>query len=41
MTSHGGPQENTIAERVNGILKQEFLNDQVFSDIEQVKTVEA
>lgn len=38
MTEHGDPRENAIAERVNGILKQEFLNDQVFSDMEQVKT---
>ena len=30
MTSHGNPRENAIAERVNGILKTEWLNHEHF-----------
>ena len=30
MTENGDPYENAIAERVNGILKGEFLLDQTF-----------
>ncbi len=33
MTEKGNPLENALAERVNGILKQELL-DEVFSDFE-------
>jgi transposase InsO family protein len=34
MTEKGDPYENAIAERVNGILKSEFLLDQEFKDYE-------
>ena len=37
MTQSGDPKENAIAERVNGILKTEFLNHYVFQDIGQVR----
>jgi len=33
MAEHGNPYENAIAERVNGILKQEFLLDATFKSI--------
>jgi transposase InsO family protein len=33
MTNPGSPQENAIAERVNGILKEEWLYDQVFDNL--------
>lgn len=43
MTENGDPLENAIAERVNGILKQEWLNDMKFKTknevSEQVKRV--
>lgn len=39
MTESGDPKENAIAERVNGILKTEFLNHHVFEHIEQVREV--
>ena len=39
MTEKGDPYENAIAERVNGILKTEFLLDQVFENIELAETV--
>ena len=35
MTQHGDPYENAMAERVNGILKTEFLLNQVFSSFEE------
>jgi len=35
MTEKGDPYENAIAERVNGILKDEFLLDQTFDSYEQ------
>jgi transposase InsO family protein len=35
-TEHSDPKENAI-ERVNGILKSEFLNYQSFKSIEQVE----
>lgn len=38
MTENGDPKENAIAERVNGILKQEFLNHYEFKTIEQIRT---
>jgi len=38
MTEKGDPYENAIAERVNGILKNEFSLDQDFDNIEQAKT---
>jgi len=37
MTQSGNPQENAVAERANGILKDEFLTDQYFSNIEQAR----
>lgn len=39
MTENSDPKENAIAERVNGILKQEFLNHITFKSIHQVKPV--
>lgn len=33
MTQGGDPRDNAIAERVNGILKSEWLNDECFSGI--------
>jgi len=35
MTENGDPYENAIAERVNGILKDEFCLDRVFDNYEQ------
>lgn len=37
MTENGDPLENAIAERVNGILKTEWINDANFSDFNQAK----
>jgi putative transposase len=37
MTQSGNPRENPVAERVNGILKDEFLFDEHFTDIEQAR----
>lgn len=37
MTQNGDPKENAIAERVNGILKQEFLDHYEFATIEEVR----
>ena len=37
MTENGDPYENAIAERVNGILKSEFLLNQTFSSYEVAK----
>lgn len=39
MTQSGNPKDNAIAERVNGILKREFLNPHSFRDIEHLKQV--
>jgi putative transposase len=36
MTENGDPRENAIAERVNGILKDEWLNQMKFESIEEV-----
>ncbi len=41
MTEKGDPKENAIAERVNGILKHEFLEYRDFKDIEEVRTAVA
>ncbi len=38
MTRPGSPQENAIAERINGILKEEWLYDTVFENLTQAKT---
>lgn len=37
MTENGDPKENAIAERINGILKQEFLDHYEFATIEEVR----
>lgn len=37
MTENGDPLENAIAERVNGIIKEEYLNDYKVETIEQAK----
>lgn len=37
MTQNGDPRENAKAERVNGILKDEWINDLVFSTIEEAR----
>ncbi len=37
MTQSGNPRENAIAERVNGILKNEWLNDMELVTIEQAR----
>ena len=37
MTESGDTLENAIAERVNGILKQEWINYMEFKDIEEAQ----
>ena len=37
MTEHANPYENAVAERVNGILKQEFMLDKTFPDIKTAR----
>jgi transposase InsO family protein len=37
MTENGDPYENALAERVNGILKDEWLNLEQFHSFEQAK----
>lgn len=37
MTQSGDPKENAMAERVNGIIKNELLRGMEFTDIEQVR----
>ncbi len=37
MTENGDPLENAIAERVNGIIKEEYLNDYCIENINQAK----
>jgi transposase InsO family protein len=39
MTENGDPLENAIAERVNGIIKEEYLQDYQVNSIEQAKEV--
>ena len=39
MTESGDPKDNAIAERVNGIIKQEFLEHQELKTIEDVRNV--
>ena len=39
MTQSGSPYENAIAERVNGILKDEFFLDQQFKSTQNVRAV--
>jgi len=38
MTQDGSPYDNAIAERVNGILKDEFELDDIFENIEQARS---
>ncbi len=35
MTENGDPYENALAERVNGILKSEWLDDEHYDNFEQ------
>lgn len=37
MTENGDPLENAIAERVNGIIKEEYLDDYQIEDIQEAK----
>ncbi len=37
MTENGDPRENDIAERVNGIIKEEYLDNYQISTIHQAK----
>lgn len=39
MTESGSPYENAIAERVNGILKQQFNLDQTFDNYEHIQAL--
>ena len=41
MTECGDPKDNAVAERVNGIIKNELLKDVVFHSIEEVRTAVA
>ena len=37
MTENGDPRENAIAERVNGILKEEWLNKEMITTLGQAR----
>ena len=37
MTQNGDPHENAIAERVNGILKDEFGLDRIMEDLNDAR----
>ena len=37
MTQNGDPYENAIAERVNGVLKQEWIHNEQYQNFEQAK----
>src|SRR5688572_14855550 len=39
MTENGDPYENALAERVNGILKEEYLNDYTVESLSQARLV--
>jgi transposase InsO family protein len=39
MTENGDPLENALAERLNGILKDEYLNDSPVTSIDEAKKV--
>ena len=41
MTECGDPKDNAVAERVNGIIKNELLKDMAFHSIEEVKAAVA
>jgi len=38
MTQKGDPYENALAERVNGILKGEWIHSEIYSSFDQAKT---
>jgi len=39
MTNNGDPYENAVAERINGILKQEFMIDTYYADINIMRKI--
>lgn len=39
MTENGDPRENAITERVNGILKEEWLNRELITTLNQARDV--
>ena len=39
MTENGDPRENAVAERVNGIIKEEYLQDYTVNTIVEAKKV--
>ena len=39
MTENGDPLENALAERVNGILKDEYLNESLAKSLEEARKV--
>jgi putative transposase len=39
MTNNGDPYENAVAERINGILKQEFMIDTYHKDLNTMKLI--
>jgi putative transposase len=39
MTNNGDPYENAVAERINGILKQEFIIDTYHKDLETMRII--
>jgi transposase InsO family protein len=39
MTENGDPLENAIAERVNGIIKEEYLHDYTVKNLKEAKQV--
>ena len=39
MTENGDPLENAIAERVNGIIKEEYLNDYAVDNIKEARSI--
>ena len=39
MTNNGDPYENAVAERINGILKQEFMLDTYHQDLSTMQKI--
>jgi transposase InsO family protein len=39
MTENGSPYENALAERVNGILKEEYLNDYSLETLQEARSI--
>ena len=39
MTNNGDPYENAVAERINGILKQEFIIDTYHADLNVMRRI--